>query len=264
MCFTYIHVTFFAVCDIPQASLISNKISSKWYCLHFTRKCICWFFSSFAHSTTRPEVMCSKDAFMVRYYLNKYLWRSSIFYSSCPQRVIMRQWYPKSTGCLKPCARKSFSVTVRNAIPFSEGTSSGWVCNWLKILHNHRYRTSRSEKLSLLRGSQEDFVRVYLFYQTTRTTLYREYLLFDESAIVSAVGGSLGLFLGFSCWQAVAAAIQKAWPAGRKKRLLVNSAVLVKRVWMRIMCTCLELNLAQITNDKSTRGSGRRREEEEE
>ncbi len=71
---------------------------------------------------------------------------------------------------------------------------------------------------------------MYLFYQTTQATLYREYLLFDESAIVSAVGGSLGLFLGFSCWQAAAAAIRKAWPAGRKKRLLVNSAVLVKRV----------------------------------
>jgi hypothetical protein len=26
-----------------------------------------------------------------------------------------------------------------------------------------------------------------------------EYLLFDFNAIVSAVGGSLGLFLGFSC-----------------------------------------------------------------
>ncbi len=53
----------------------------------------------------------------------------------------------------------------------------------------------------------KDSVRLYLFYLSTRTALYREYLLFDGSAIVSAVGGSLGLFLGFSCWQAAAAAV---------------------------------------------------------
>ena len=38
----------------------------------------------------------------------------------------------------------------------------------------------------------------YLADQTVETTT--EYLLYDFPAIVSAVGGNLGLFLGFSCY----------------------------------------------------------------
>ncbi len=34
------------------------------------------------------------------------------------QSIIMRQWHPGSTGCLKPCTRKSYTATVRNDILF--------------------------------------------------------------------------------------------------------------------------------------------------
>ncbi len=54
---------------------------------------------------------------------------------------------------------------------------------------------------------------------TTTTTLYlyqsnsyetaEEYLLFDDNAIVAAVGGSLGLFLGFSCLSVLTALAKK-------------------------------------------------------
>ena len=39
---------------------------------------------------------------------------------------------------------------------------------------------------------------VYLMEYTIETTT--EYYLYDFPAIVSAVGGNLGLFLGFSCY----------------------------------------------------------------
>ena len=39
-------------------------------------------------------------------------------------------------------------------------------------------------------------------YGNTNTHVTREILLYDFNAILSAVGGSLGLFLGFSCYQA--------------------------------------------------------------
>ena len=39
---------------------------------------------------------------------------------------------------------------------------------------------------------------IYLTDHTVTTTM--EYYLYDLPAIVSAVGGNLGLFLGFSCY----------------------------------------------------------------
>lgn len=39
---------------------------------------------------------------------------------------------------------------------------------------------------------------IYPFYPTTSVTVAEEYALFDFNEIVSALGGSMGLFLGFS------------------------------------------------------------------
>ncbi len=38
-----------------------------------------------------------------------------------------------------------------------------------------------------------------VFYPTNTVTIEEQYELFDVNEIVSAVGGSMGLFLGFSC-----------------------------------------------------------------
>ena len=46
-------------------------------------------------------------------------------------------------------------------------------------------------------GSNES--RLMVYFANFGVTLTTEYLTYDFSAIVSAVGGSLGLFLGFSC-----------------------------------------------------------------
>ena len=42
---------------------------------------------------------------------------------------------------------------------------------------------------------------LYFFYQTTAYEVQEEYLLYDFNSIIASVGGSLGLFLGFSCFQ---------------------------------------------------------------
>jgi hypothetical protein len=47
----------------------------------------------------------------------------------------------------------------------------------------------------------KEYAILYLYYQTNEVDLHEEYLIFDFSSILTAVGGSLGLFLGFSFFQ---------------------------------------------------------------
>ena len=42
---------------------------------------------------------------------------------------------------------------------------------------------------------------VSLYYDSNHMTTFEEYLNFDEQGVLVAVGGSLGLFLGFSFLQ---------------------------------------------------------------
>lgn len=46
-----------------------------------------------------------------------------------------------------------------------------------------------------------DLALFLMYYQSDRMSLLEEYLIFDFSAILVAIGGSLGLFLGFSFFQ---------------------------------------------------------------
>lgn len=86
------------------------------------------------------------------------------------RRIFMTQQHDGVTGCRAPCVRDAYTVDYRRDAPAHTGSN----------------RTG-----------------VYLFYADTRVRTTEEYLLFDFGAIVTAVGGSLGLFLGFSCWQTV-------------------------------------------------------------
>ncbi len=45
----------------------------------------------------------------------------------------------------------------------------------------------------------ENHTEIYFYWENLDVLVEEEYLLMDFNAIVSAVGGSLGLFLGFSC-----------------------------------------------------------------
>ena len=42
---------------------------------------------------------------------------------------------------------------------------------------------------------------IEMFYLSDRMSLLEEYLIFDFASILVAIGGSLGLFLGFSLFQ---------------------------------------------------------------
>ena len=44
---------------------------------------------------------------------------------------------------------------------------------------------------------------VYASYASSKIKIEEEYLLMGPTAIISATGGSLGLFLGFSCFGAI-------------------------------------------------------------
>ena len=46
-----------------------------------------------------------------------------------------------------------------------------------------------------------DMALISMYYQSNHLRLLEEYLIFDFSSILVAIGGSLGLFLGFSFFQ---------------------------------------------------------------
>ena len=56
-----------------------------------------------------------------------------------------------------------------------------------------------------LQGSagKEDKTIFYAKYASSKVKIEEEYSLMGANAIVSATGGSLGLFLGFSCYGAI-------------------------------------------------------------
>lgn len=49
-----------------------------------------------------------------------------------------------------------------------------------------------------------------MYYGETEVRVKEEFLIYDLNAIVAAIGGSLGLFLGFSCYEVARGGLQKA------------------------------------------------------
>lgn len=64
--------------------------------------------------------------------------------------------------------------------------------------------------------TNDSYIDVYLHWESGTISIEEEYLLMDFSAIVSAVGGSLGLFLGFSCLDFLMQVLNKFDPFLRK------------------------------------------------
>jgi hypothetical protein len=51
------------------------------------------------------------------------------------------------------------------------------------------------------------FSKVAVFFPTLEVVVTEEFLIYDSNTILAAVGGSLGLFLGFSCYHVVKGAV---------------------------------------------------------
>ena len=69
---------------------------------------------------------------------------------------------------------------------------------------NHKYKTSQF-RLKMWPPRVGNTSRLFLYLASTDVKLREEdYCLFDLNLIISSVGGSMGLFLGFSFYQALA------------------------------------------------------------
>ena len=49
-----------------------------------------------------------------------------------------------------------------------------------------------------------------MYYDETEVQVKQEFLIYDLNAIVAAIGGSLGRFLGFSCYEVARGGLEKA------------------------------------------------------
>ena len=64
-------------------------------------------------------------------------------------------------------------------------------------------RLSKLGKKSLANKENINKTTLYAMYASPKVKIEDEYTLMGTTAIISATGGSLGLFLGFSCYGAV-------------------------------------------------------------
>ena len=101
--------------------------------------------------------------------------------------VIVKLDLPDVTGCPYPCSETVYAVTPRR-------------------------------DASIL--NKDSISCLFVYYKTTTLKVFDEYLLYDTNAIISAIGGSLGLFLGFSCFQAVRRSLRvhSVYKWARRKR----------------------------------------------
>ena len=64
-------------------------------------------------------------------------------------------------------------------------------------------RLSKLGKNALSNKAHADKTILYVMYASPKVKIEQEYTLMGATAIISATGGSLGLFLGFSCYGAI-------------------------------------------------------------
>lgn len=99
--------------------------------------------------------------------------------------------YEAKRQCLKSCKAENYKAVSRtnDAEPFPYVSRN--TRNWRNLYPNKTLKQNGKFWKTL----------VVLQYETNTIFNYRETELNDLNAIVASVGGSLGLFLGFSCYQ---------------------------------------------------------------
>ena len=58
-------------------------------------------------------------------------------------------------------------------------------------------------------GTPENKSSIYIYFSSLDSSISREITLFGPTGIVASVGGSLGLFLGFSCLDAAITIVER-------------------------------------------------------
>lgn len=98
---------------------------------------------------------------------------------ACMMKTLATQPRDRNVRCPDPCMERSF-MTMSKSIPHD----------------------------------MDDTALLFLHYQSDRIAVLEEYLIFDFSSILVAIGGSLGLFLGFSFFQC--GSKSASWQSRRK------------------------------------------------
>ncbi len=102
--------------------------------------------------------------------------------------------YLNVTG-LPECIKQFDYVCMNQALSSQPDTDDPTKCP--EACSKVQYRISKITHPLNIQG----LTIVFLYYQDNNVEKHEEYLVFDFSSIVTAVGGSLGLFLGFSFFQ---------------------------------------------------------------
>ena len=92
--------------------------------------------------------------------------------------------------------------------------------------HSCRKPCRLPEYRSVLKSNPDyrrDFLKVFVEVGSNDVTIMEEYLVYDFNDIVSSVGGSLGLFLGFSCLEACRMASKMLSRKRKKANIKKNS-----------------------------------------
>ena len=95
--------------------------------------------------------------------------------------------------CIKSCKAETYAISVskRNINPFSSVNYT--LLDWYTVTY-YRY-IPKFQKGSVWK------IYIISFYQSFTQDVLMEMEIYDFNAVVASVGGSLGLFLGFSCYE---------------------------------------------------------------
>ena len=134
-------------------------------------------------------------------------------YQKCKERKILDYDY---TGCSNKCmaTHLPFNKSWLNLINWKECKDlKEYVCMRRKLSHvfghineycpKHCSRTEYTGKRTFLVDADTETNYVFMWnykFASKKYEVHQEYLLYDMTGVVGTVGGTLGLFIGFSFW----------------------------------------------------------------
>lgn len=99
---------------------------------------------------------------------------------------------------IEACYTRENMNTINNVMQETMSKAESKIISCPELCSADLFTLSENEN-PIFSEKSENVTEVYLSWDDLDVLIEEEYLLLDFNAIVSAVGGSLGLFLGFSC-----------------------------------------------------------------